>query len=166
MADRAELKAIYPDASDSFLDINADDTPCPPNDTRSRVKSKKVVADTVNPYKRHTVIKMPYIKNLSVNHYKFNGGKFTKPEVKEWMNDLVVLIKNCHVTDWKLPLKVTISGTFKDGRIPDTHNILKIICDSVEDATGLNDKFYSTETTQPVIDKKQEPNLVIRIEEI
>jgi Holliday junction resolvase RusA-like endonuclease len=111
---------------------------------------------------------MPYIGNcLSVNHYKFNGGKYTRPEVKEWMNDLCTLIANCKITDWKQPLKVTISCTFKNERsMCDSHNLIKIIADCVQEATGLNDKFYATETTKPVIDKTKDPFILIKIEEL
>ena len=159
---------LLKDASQDFKALNAEAlglTLNAPQAKSDRVNGKASI-ERYNPYKRHTVIKMPYISNLSVNHYKFNGGKFTKPEVKEWMKDLVAEIQCCHVTDWKSPLKVTITVTFKDNRICDCHNLLKIICDSVEAATGLNDKYYSTETCQPIVDKKQSPNVIILISEI
>ncbi len=117
--------------------------------------------------KRHVAIKMPYIGNcLSVNHYKFKG-RYTKPEVAEWMNDLVLLIKNCRIVDWQPPLRVTVSATYRDERSAcDTHNLLKIIADCVQMATGLNDKYYETATTGPAFDKNQDPHLLIKIAEL
>jgi len=135
-----------------------------------RLQGKKVVSNSQakeSPQKRQTTIKMPYIGNcLSVNHYKIKG-RYTKPEVAEWMNDLVLLINNCRITDWQPPLRVTVSATYRDERSAcDTHNLLKIIADCVQMATGLNDKYYETATTGPAFDKNQDPFLLIKIKEL
>ena len=135
-----------------------------------RLQSKKVVSNSQakeSPQKRQTTIKMPYIKNLSVNHYKFSGGKYTRPEVAEWKNDLVLEIKRCGIQDWQSPLKLTISGYFKDLRsTPDVHNLIKIIADCVQAATGLNDRYYDVETKAPVCVKGQDPHLIITVSEL
>jgi hypothetical protein len=119
--------------------------------------------------KRHETIRMPYPGCvITENHYLGRNGKssYVKPEAREWQNDLIQLIKNCKVQDWTLPLKITVSGVFKNDRERcDLHN-LKILYDSIQKATGLNDKDYHTETIPGVIDKEQSPHLDIKLEEI
>jgi hypothetical protein len=67
--------------------------------------------------------------------------------------------------EWQAPLKIHISGVFKNKRsVPDLHN-LKCLYDAIQTATGINDRFYYTETEPGVIDKIQEPHILIRIEE-
>lgn len=121
---------------------------------------------SINGNARTMMVKMPYIgSDLSVNHYKF-GTYQKKPEVIGWMNQLGWEIKSARIQDWKQPITVNVSGVFKnEGRCPDTHNLLKVICDAIQDVTGLNDKYYRTETEVPVIDKTREPTLIIRITE-
>ena len=94
------------------------------------------------------VIQMPYIKDLSVNHYlgrRKGGGYYVKQEVKDWKEEFGWKIKQYHGTkpieDWKLPLTVKCSGTFKDKRSqPDLHNLSKVILDAIEETTGINDR--------------------------
>ena len=89
---------------------------------------------------KSVTIRMPYLgKILSVNHYKF--GYFTRPEVKAWMEELGWLIKGHHIEEWKIPLKVTCDGVFKDKRSqPDLSNLSKVILDAIEETTGINDR--------------------------
>jgi hypothetical protein len=51
-------------------------------------------------------------------------------------------------------------GFFKDNRVADVHNFLKVICDSVEDCTLVNDKLYATECGTPEIG---DPRLIITV---
>ena len=108
-------------------------------------------------------VEMPYIgKELSVNHYKF--GYFTKREVKDWMAGLGWSIKQYHIEDWKLPLRVTCDGRFKDKRSqPDLHNLSKVILDAIEETTGVNDRDMRWRDGTV---KYGEPALRITIEEI
>ena len=101
-------------------------------------------------------IKMPYIPGLSVNHYKYSGGKYTKPEVKDWMLELQgALLTMIRPKDKFLNPMVSISGTFKNKRsMPDLHNLLKIVLDSVEKTTGINDRDIRTETDVPKVLKR------------
>lgn len=119
--------------------------------------------------KRHTIIKMPYPGSvITENHYLGRNGKnsYVKPEVREWKNDLIALVNNCGIKDWKLPLKIRVEGTFKNLReCPDLHN-LKCLYDGIQEATGLNDKNYYTETIPGVIDKSKSPFILITISEI
>lgn len=91
------------------------------------------------------VVQMPYIgSDLSVNHYlgRARSGKmYVKGSVVSWKEELGWKIKGDHIEDWKLPLTVKCSGVFKDNRSrPDLHNLAKIICDSIEEVTGINDR--------------------------
>ena len=111
-------------------------------------------------------------KIISVNHYKFNG-RWTKPEAKSWMNALHLLIKmeTNKLLDasrkWQSPLRVTLSGRFRNKREqPDLHNLSKVILDTVEDATDVNDKYIRWSDGDATISKALEPMLFITIEEV
>jgi len=124
---------------------------------------------TVQGDKRHVSIKMLYPGCVITedNCYGRNGKHtFMKPEAREWQNDLIMLVKNCGVKDWRLPLKVTMTGTFKSQRESCDIQNLKIVYDGIEQATGLNDRQYNTETIPGVIDKTVQPFILITISEI
>jgi Holliday junction resolvase RusA-like endonuclease len=110
------------------------------------------------------IIMMEYFTNLSVNHYKYYGTEFTKQEVKDWMADFFWVLscmgkqRNINWHDYRLTVR--LDGKFKDNRQPDLHNFLKIVCDSVEDATFINDRLYAVECGVPEIG---EPQLMITI---
>ncbi len=82
---------------------------------------------------------------ISVNHYlgrRKGGGFYVKQETKDWKEALQWMLKPLHLEDYKLPLSVECSGYFKDSRsAPDISNLSKIILDSIEELTGINDKF-------------------------
>lgn len=102
---------------------------------------------------------------ISVNHYKFKG-RYTKKEALDWMDELGWVVKPLHLEEWKLPLTVRCDGHFRDKRsCPDLHNLMKVICDSIEWATGINDRYFRTETGDAVVDKTKEPTLTITIKE-
>lgn len=103
-------------------------------------------------------IKMPYIHGLSVNHYKYSGGKYTKSEVKEWMKSLNTEVFLRVYLDPDIAFKpcvIAVSGEFKDKRsMPDLHNLTKIICDAVAPALGVNDRDIKTKTDIPKVVKR------------
>lgn len=112
-------------------------------------------------------IELPYIGGiLSVNHYKFFGGRYTRPEVKQWMERLGWSIKFYHIEDWGLPLIVTCSGRFRDKRVPDLSNLSKVILDAIEEATGVNDKNMRWRDGDVFLSKDEDPCLIITIEEV
>lgn len=102
---------------------------------------------------------------ISVNHYKYRGGVYTKPEAKAFMEELGWLLKPYHLEEWKLPLSVTCSGRFKDRRSqPDLSNLSKVILDAIEETTGINDRemrWHDGEVTYG-----EEPVLFIDIKEV
>jgi len=110
-------------------------------------------------------IKMPYIgKVLSVNHYKYRG-KYTRPEVKSWMEELGWKIKSAHIEGWELPISVTCSGLFRDKRsTPDLSNLGKVILDAIEEVTGINDRHMRWHDGMIWLKKDEEPELLITIE--
>ena len=119
---------------------------------------------------REATVEIEYIgKELSVNHYLGRGkrgGFYVKPEVVAWKAELGWTVKELVLDEWKLPLKIIVSGEFKDKRsCPDIHNLLKIICDSIEEVTNLNDRDFRTETSEPKITGTLKPVLWIKIEE-
>ena len=119
-------------------------------------------------------IGMPLISNLSVNHYlgrRKGGGYYVKPEVKQWQETLGWLIRECElkqdtrITDWNLPLTVKCDIVQNDKRVRDAHNYFKVVCDAIEEATGINDTSYLTEAGIPKYDKDAKAELVITIKE-
>ena len=109
-------------------------------------------------------IQMEYLPELSVNHYKHFGTGFTKSAVKRWMEDLSGGLyymgreRGIRWPDYKITVR--IDAFFKYNRVADVHNFLKIVCDSVEDCTLVNDKLYATECGTPEIG---EPKLIITV---
>jgi len=117
---------------------------------------------------RECKVIMPYIANLSVNHYlgrRKGGGYYVKPEVKEWKEQLGWLIKAEHIEEWALPLTVICDGKFKDLRsTPDLSNLSKIILDAIEDVSGVNDRDMRW-MDGDVTKSDEEPELLITIRE-
>jgi len=105
---------------------------------------------------------------ISVNHYlgrRKGGGYYVKQEARDWQEEFQWLLKRCHIEDYKLPLEVTCSGYFKDERsAPDLSNLSKVIMDSIEEVTGINDQAFRWRDGKRVIGVK-EPYLVISIKE-
>lgn len=106
---------------------------------------------------------------ISVNHYlgrTKDGREYVRSEALDWQITLGWMVKTAHIEDWKLPLKITISGIFKNLRsCPDIHNLVKVTCDAIEEVTGLNDRNFKTETKEPQIDGSKEPEIIITIQE-
>lgn len=101
---------------------------------------------------------------ISVNHYKYSGGRYTRPEVKEWMAALSSIIrlalKKNKVVE---PVQIELLGRFKDWRIPDLANLHKVIGDSLEEALGINDKYFEFHDKGYTIDGNADPMLYIRL---
>ena len=101
---------------------------------------------------------------ISVNHYKYRGGIYTKPEAKAFMEELGWKLKAYHIEDWKLPLTVICDGIFKYKRSqPDLSNLSKIILDAIEEVTGINDRDMRWQDGD--VSYNDEPRLIITIKE-
>jgi hypothetical protein len=137
-----------------------------------RLQSKKVVSNSQakeSPQKRQTTIKIGYPGSvITENHYLGRNGKATyvKPEAREFQKDLIAGLEACGVRKYHAPIKVTMTGVFKnENRRPDMQN-MKCVYDAIETFTGLNDKDFYTETIPGTIDKNQDPHLLIKIAEL
>lgn len=93
-------------------------------------------------------IAMDYFgSRLSVNNMKVvrRGVKthHTWPEVTEWMSELAerarILKGN---TELKTPIKIHLTGHFKDDRHPDLDNLFKATCDALKHGLGIDDKYF------------------------
>ena len=120
---------------------------------------------------RREQIVMPYIGScLSVNHRlgrRKDGGYYVKPEVKDWQEEYMWLLKRLHLEDWTLPLEVTCSATFtSEHRACDLVNFQKVVLDPIEDLTGINDSNCRWRDGDRDIDPKQTPHLLITIAEL
>lgn len=111
-------------------------------------------------------VMMPYIgRNLSVNYYKVRGRRgvqtnHVKPEVRAWQLDLADQVR-----DFPLAGSFTIHlfGTFKDFRIPDLHNLHKVIGDAIAEGTGLNDRYFKFVDEGYEINSQTSPKLLITL---
>ena len=177
------MKAAYPNASRDFLRAN-NPSGLEPQSKSERVKAKKVSKSSLlkesgsyslslerEGRKKTVTIKIDYPGScITVNHYlgrTRTGNLYVKKEAQEWADELTALLIQSPARYLKAPIKVNISGVFKNARqTPDIHNLLKLICDTIQRYTGINDREYKTETEIPVIDKFQQPHLVITIEEL
>jgi len=114
---------------------------------------------------REAVVEISYIgKVITKNHYKYKGGIYTRPEATAWGAELGWTVKELSLDEWKLPLKITVSGRFKDKRSePDLQNTFELISDSIEDACGVNDKHYRFNSG--TVEYGDPPVLWIKIEE-
>ncbi len=93
---------------------------------------------------RKLMIDMEYIGGvLSVNHYKYQG-RFTKPSVRQWMDELALVISQiARDKKFKPPVTIKVDGFFADQRAtPDLHNLHKVIGDAVEQGLGINDRDF------------------------
>jgi len=121
----------------------------------------------MNKYKAKSVtISMDYPGAvISINHYKFKG-RYTKKEARDWMDGLGWKIKQYHIEDWKQPIKVSISGVFKDKRsTPDLSNLTKVCLDALEEVSGVNDRNMRWHDGAITINKNVEPVIMITIQE-
>ncbi len=119
---------------------------------------------------RKEYIIMPYIGSvLSVNHRlgrRKGGGYYVKQEVRDWEEEYMWLLKRLHFEDWQLPLVITCSAWFKDERSAcDLVNLQKSVLDPIETLTGINDKNMRWRDGNREIDPKQDPHLLIGIQE-
>lgn len=103
-------------------------------------------------------IKLPYngCAGWSINHMKRGGNMAWKltPEAQSVKEEIIWKAKNAlQFTTWipVAPLRVIIEGYFENKRKAiDTHNSIKLVCDSLEDALGVNDKDMAVECLSPV----------------
>ena len=99
-------------------------------------------------------IEMDYLPTLSKNSYKTREG-IVRSEVVRWMEQFSFMLRslvNSQGLSFPLPVKVKVDGVFENRRsTPDLHNLLIVVCDAVEDALGINDQYYNTETGQPEV---------------
>jgi len=100
------------------------------------------------------MVEMEYLPECSKNRYKLRNGVIKK-QVRDWMGCLSFIVRalvNSADLKFSPPVTVRIDGVFKDKRsMPDLHNLLIVVCDAVEDALGINDQLYETETGQPEV---------------
>ncbi len=115
------------------------------------------------------IIKIRYPGScISVNHYlgkRKDGGYYVLPECKAWEAEFQWLLKKCQLEEYKLPIHVTCSGYFKDIRsAPDLSNLSKVILDSIEELTGINDNNFRWHDGERLAGYK-EPYLLITLSE-
>lgn len=112
-------------------------------------------------------VNMPYIgRLLSVNYYKIRGRNGvqtnkTEPAVELWMTELASKVRGFQ---FGKTLTVELEGHFKDGRVPDLHNLHKVIGDALSTGLQRNDKNFEFVDLSYGIGNV-EPYLTIRLKE-
>lgn len=102
---------------------------------------------------------------ISVNHYKYAGGKYTKPEARQWMQALSCLVcQKLRTYKVNIPVQIGVSARFKDKRIPDLANLHKLIGDALQNALGINDKHFEFHDKGYTIDKNADPEIYVWVE--
>lgn len=92
-------------------------------------------------------VRVPYPGGIiSVNHYKYPGGRHTRPQASAWMNGLVLAVRaeqnRLGVVIWP-PVHIQVSGHFKNWRsVPDLHNLHKVIGDALQQGLAIDDKLF------------------------
>jgi len=103
---------------------------------------------------------------LSVNRYKFRG-KFTKPEVRQWMDELAFIVRwvvGRLEVKFEPPIAIRVDGYFKDRRsMPDLHNLAKVCCDGVSEGLGIDDRHFAVSVGLPAVNPNKEPTIQITI---
>ena len=123
-------------------------------------------------------VSMPYCGFISVNHYQSYStrpivGKdgqikhipiMHKPKsVRTWERQLQEAIMYSYLSelnkqgkDLVCPdsLEITIDASFPDKRRRDTSNLVKVIADAVQNATGIDDSNYCILSNIPRIEKR------------
>ncbi len=83
----------------------------------------------------------------------------------QWRRDLVESVRNQLLYDRVesvVSVELTVSGTFLGTRyVPDMQNLLEIVSDAVEEATGVNDREFTTRTEPPRYSRDQHPEIVV-----
>jgi len=103
---------------------------------------------------------------ISVNHYKYSGGRYTKPEARQWM-DTLACFAYMELKDYKvtMPVQIGLSARFKDNRsVCDLNNLHKLVADSLEMALGINDKHFRFHDRGYKIDKNADPEICVWVE--
>lgn len=121
---------------------------------------------------RHTISlasDFPYVPQLSKNQKEIYTKKFTKRKIKnpahESIKNAITLrfqslnAKTNNIISEKKPTLVVIK-VYRKTRSSDAHNFAEGICDALEKALGINDRYFSVYSV-PLIDKE---NPRIRIE--
>jgi len=119
---------------------------------------------------RIEAIQVPYVKDLSVNHYlgrRKGSGYYVKPSVVRWKEEFGWLLKKLELDTWELPLSITCNATFKDGRSAcDLSNLSKVICDTIQSVSGIDDKNFRWHDGKRDIIRGCDPYLLIVVKEL
>lgn len=93
-------------------------------------------------------VEVPYPGGfISVNRYKWQGGRYTKPEAVAWRDMLatqVRLARNASgLGEWTAPTTwVYMECWFADRRHPDPSNLWKLALDGIAQGLGVDDKGF------------------------
>jgi hypothetical protein len=106
---------------------------------------------------------------ISKNHLWKGGNRRwgMNPTAKRWKQSLAegvrLSLMALHVFEPKAPVHVDVSGRFVDrNNAPDLHNLSELVCDAVQDGTGIEDQYFTFATTQPEYAKAM-PEITVKV---
>lgn len=114
---------------------------------------------------------MPYIGMCLSKNHMWRGGSRRygmEREAARWKAELatsvqMTLIAN-RVRSAHPPVHVEVGARFVDrGHSLDLQNIGEIVCDAVEEGTGVNDREYTFATTRPEFSDKALPEIRVTV---
>jgi hypothetical protein len=100
----------------------------------------------------------------------WNGGNRRwgmNKEAKRWKQNLADSVQLSllaqHIFHPIPPVHVEVGATFVDrGSALDLHNLAELVCDAVQDGTGVDDKHFTFATSEPVF-KQAMPEIVVLV---
>ena len=94
-------------------------------------------------------------------------GRFMRPSARAWCDDATEkIINEVYIQNWEtLSAKTVVEMTFyfKDKRIRDTNNCLKLLCDVLEDGGVYSNDYYCLPRVNNFFIDKNNPRLELTI---
>lgn len=120
------------------------------------------------PYTKHIAAAFPYIAELSKNRKEIYTKKYTKRKIKnpvhEEMKRIIYLkfstLRRGMDFAPKTPVLVIIT-VYSTRRSSDAHNFAEGVCDALEKALSVNDRYFHCYTI-PMVDKER-PRIEVEV---
>lgn len=101
----------------------------------------------------------------------WNGGNRRwgmNKEAKRWKCDLAEAVKldllSQGILEPQPPVHVEVGARFVDrGMALDLHNLSELVCDAVQEGTGIDDKHFTFSTVAPVFSNRELPEIRVKV---
>lgn len=110
-------------------------------------------------------------KAITKNHLWRRGNRRLgmNPEAKRWRADLAeslrMVLLSERVETVLPPVRGAIGGHFLDrNNAPDLHNLIELVADAVQEATGVDDREHEWRTESPAYNPLRPPGVCVELE--